>query len=218
MNIAQSTVSELVAKIPGASELFDAYQIDYHLAPALTLKDLTGEGKSRLTEIIGKLNTLAKEAELHQPNPWVHASTCELIAHILEHYHDKHKEQFPELIRLCHKVQLFHHDHPKFPSRLEAHLSKMFFELQEHMAKEEQILFPLMLEGLFPYGPISVMEEEHIDHARALEQLADMTNNFTAPSDACQTWAELYAKAKILHQDLLEHIHLENNILFRRSQ
>ncbi|MFC0118326.1 hemerythrin domain-containing protein [Pseudoalteromonas xiamenensis] len=218
MNIAQSTVSELVAAIPGASELFDVYQIDYNLTPTLTLKDLVGESKNRLSEITNRLNTLINESELNMPSPWMNASTPTLIAHIVEHYHDKHKEQFPELIRLCHKVQLFHHEHPNFPAHLEAHFSKMYFELEEHMAKEEQILFPLMLDGLFPFGPISVMEEEHVDHAHALKELCELTNNFTPPDDACQTWTELYTKAKILHQDLNEHIHLENNILFKRNR
>jgi regulator of cell morphogenesis and NO signaling len=82
------------------------------------------------------------------------------------------------------------------------------------MMKEEQILFPMLARGIYPSGPISVMEEEHIQHGDALQKLDALTNNITLPDGACNTWTALYLGLKELKEDLMSHILLENEILF----
>ena len=90
----------------------------------------------------------------------------------------------------------------------------MRYELEEHMMKEEAILFPMIMKGFYPSGPISVMEAEHLEHAAALDKLSELTQQFTPPADADDNWRLLYTQTKQLYNDLKEHIHLENNILF----
>ncbi len=63
-------------------------------------------------------------------------------------------------------------------------------------------------------GPISVMEHEHDDAGQQLEVVKNLTNNMTPPENACNTWSALYAGINVFISDLMEHIHLENNILF----
>jgi regulator of cell morphogenesis and NO signaling len=59
-----------------------------------------------------------------------------------------------------------------------------------------------------------MMRAEHIDHGVTLEKLAQMTNGATPPEAACNTWRALYAGIAQLNDDLINHIHLENNVLF----
>lgn len=217
MNIVQSTIQELAATIPGACKLFDIYKVDYALTPSLALKDVVWEGKNRSTELVDKLNELVNKSDLPNLHPWQHAPVNELIAHILENYHEKHRIQISDAIRQTQVVFEAHGDRPEFPTELEAHLSKMQFELEEHMSKEEEILFPMLARGMYPSGPIYVMESEHIDHAKALEHLRELTNDFSPPSDACSTWRSLYIKLQELYFDLKEHIRLENDVLFKEN-
>ncbi len=93
-------------------------------------------------------------------------------------------------------------------------------ELEVHMRKEEQILFPLMRRGGHPMisQPIAIMLAEHDDHGAHLRSLETLTKDFTVPDDACPTWRALCVGAKKLADDLVEHIHLENNVLFPRFQ
>ena len=86
------------------------------------------------------------------------------------------------------------------------------------MQKEEQVLFPLMRRGGHPMigHPISMMLAEHDDHGANLRELAVLAHDFVPPEDACPTWQALYAGARKLTNDLMEHIHLENNVLFPR--
>lgn len=92
-------------------------------------------------------------------------------------------------------------------------------ELEEHMAKEEQILFPMIQQGkgAFADGPISVMEHEHEEAGAALRRLRSLTNDYTVPEEACNTWRALWHRLASLEQSLHRHIHLENNILFPRA-
>jgi regulator of cell morphogenesis and NO signaling len=81
------------------------------------------------------------------------------------------------------------------------------------------ILFPAILRGNYGVqGPIQVMEMEHESAGEALRLLRAFTNDYTAPAHACRTYRALYEGLQELEADLHLHIHLENNILFRRVQ
>jgi regulator of cell morphogenesis and NO signaling len=101
-------------------------------------------------------------------------------------------------------------------------------ELDGHLAKEEMVLFPLVraLEGGAPSGsfhcgsvqnPIRVMFMEHDSAGEALVELRRLTNGYTVPPDACNTFRALYFELEEMEKDLHRHIHLENNILFPRA-
>jgi regulator of cell morphogenesis and NO signaling len=92
-------------------------------------------------------------------------------------------------------------------------------DLEQHMAKEEQILFPLIQsgQGALANGPISVMEREHDSAATALRRLRELTNDYEVPKEACDTWRALWHGLAALEESLHRHIHLENNILFPRA-
>jgi regulator of cell morphogenesis and NO signaling len=109
-----------------------------------------------------------------------------------------------------------HGDRPDCPVGLADHLCVMQQELETHMRKEEQILFPMLERGDVgrAQAPIMVMRMEHDDHGRELRQLEALTQGLTLPRGACNTWRALYLGLRTFRQDLMDHIHLENNILF----
>ena len=146
---------------------------------------------------------------------WQDAPVNELIQHILANYHEKHRRQLPELIQLARKIEDVHNDHQDCPTGLADLLSEMANELDSHMMKEEQILFPMLAGGIYPSGPIAVMEEEHGEHEQLLERLANLTHQGKAPRGACGSWIMLYEGTNELMSDLREHIALENEVLFR---
>ena len=150
--------------------------------------------------------------------PVTKASNEELIEHILTRYHDTHRDQLPELVRLSERVERVHGGHTDCPAGLSAHLAQMAKELETHMAKEEQILFPMISRGIsgMALGPISVMRAEHESHDSALIRLDTLTNNLSLPEGACNTWRRLYEQIAVFREDLKEHIALENSVLFAR--
>ena len=65
--------------------------------------------------------------------------------------------------------------------------------------------------------PVLVLESEHEDHARNLALLREKTGSYRAPPEACNTWRALYLGLAELERELMQHIHLENNVLFPRA-
>ena len=146
--------------------------------------------------------------------------TDDLIDHILTRYHETHRRELPELVKLGRKVEAVHSDHPQVPHGLADSLQQMLGKLEVHMKKEELILFPAMRRksagGLAV--PIAQMRHDHDDHGEHLRRLGSITGNFTLPEGACRSWQALYAGSAKLSNDLMEHIHLENNVLFPRYE
>jgi regulator of cell morphogenesis and NO signaling len=89
----------------------------------------------------------------------------------------------------------------------------------EHLAKEEQVLFPMIQagHGRHASGPVQAMEHEHHDHAASLKRIRDLAHDLVPPQEACTSWRVLYLRLNQLEADLMEHIHLENNVLFPRA-
>ena len=143
---------------------------------------------------------------------------AELVDFIESHYHRRLREELPELVALALKVESRHAEKASCPRGLRAHLEGVHQAVLEHLAKEEQVLFPMIRggRGRMAAGPIDVMESEHVDHAENLQQIRRLTAELTAPEEACPTWRALYLRLGELERELMEHIHLENNVLFRR--
>ena len=195
-------LGELALSIPRASALFRKYDMDYCCGGKQTLARAAAR-KELDVDVI--------EAEL--------AKLAEIIDHIIVRYHDRHREQLPELILQATKVERVHADKPSVPKGLTKYLTMLHEELSSHMMKEEQILFPMIKQGMGSQamGPISVMESEHDEAGELLEVIKHTTNNVTPPPEACTTWKAMYNGINELIDDLMEHISLENNVLFPRA-
>ncbi|WP_115437514.1 iron-sulfur cluster repair protein DnrN [Neisseria polysaccharea] len=147
---------------------------------------------------------------------WETAPFGATVDHILQRYHNVHRAQFEELVPLAQKVAQVHAD--TFPAEIAGLLAYMQNELLMHMMKEERMLFPMINQGVGRGAamPISVMMHEHEEHDRAIARLKELTDDFHAPEGACGSWTRLYALVKEMVDDLNDHIHLENDILFAR--
>ncbi|WP_053076709.1 hemerythrin domain-containing protein [Caenimonas sp. SL110] len=149
---------------------------------------------------------------------WSTATWPELSVHVLTRYHAAHREQLPDLIRLARLVEQAHAGHPDCPHGLADALGALSQELESHMRKEEDVLFPLVSlgQGASAGAPIMVLRSEHEQQGAALRRLAQLTHDMTAPRSACETWRGLYAGLRTFREDLIAHIHIENNIMFER--
>jgi regulator of cell morphogenesis and NO signaling len=211
--IAQATQSlgSLAIQIPGATAVFRKLKLDFCCGGQQSLEKACTDKQLDLDSVLGEIRAL----QTQQAMPAA-PSASELIDHILRRYHEVHRQQLPELVRMARRVEAVHRDHPQVPRGLADHLETMEQELLEHMAKEEQILFPLLKQGGHPMvvHPIGMMRHEHVSHGAQIERLAQLTQQHQPPAGACNTWQALYAGTARLTEDLIEHIHTENNLLF----
>lgn len=218
MEMIELSLGQLARRIPGATRLFDAHRLDFCCGGNKTLRAAAAAAGVDTAPIVEELRLLAERADTSGERDWQDAPATELVEHILARYHAVHREQLPELIHLARKVEQVHGDRADCPHGLAEHLSAMAQELESHMRKEEDVLFPMIVRGQGPRAgaPINVMRMEHDDHGVALRAMEAMTNDITAPAGACTTWRALYTGLRTFRADLMAHIHTENNILFER--
>ncbi len=132
-------------------------------------------GKQTLARAASRkaLDVAVIEAELAKLAEQFPATGARRLAEIIDHIivrHDRHREQLPELILQATKVERVHADKPNVPKGLTKYLTMLHQELSSHMMKEEQILFPMIKQGMGARpGPISVMESEHDEAGELLE-------------------------------------------------
>lgn len=160
--------------------------------------------------------TPVQTADLRTPDEPASHAVADLIPFILERFHETHRRELPDLVRLARKVEAVHAARPECPIGLAQMLAGVAQELDAHMQKEEQVLFPLLLAsggGCAPFA-IQRMRAEHRDHEDALSAMKQLAHGFVAPAGACGTWQRLYAGCAKLAADLEAHIALENDVLF----
>jgi len=216
MRNKEQTLGDLVAAFPAAAEVLQRYRLDYccggkqSLLDACTAADLDADVVLQDIEAAGKSNVdIAR---------WDQRPLNELVQHILDRYHASLRIEIPRLIELAEQVERAHEDKPDRPAGLADLLREVKVAVESHLAKEEQILFPLIVagRGQTAHMPVQVMMQEHEDHGQNLRRIRNLTGDMTAPEYACASWRELYRALAELEVDLMDHIHLENNILFPR--
>jgi len=208
------TLAEIATSLPGATGIFRRRKLDFCCGGRVPLAQAAAQRGVSIDELESELEGVAAlGVAADRPE-----STEGLIELIETRYHAAHRRELPELVRLARRVEAVHKDKPDVPRGLAALLEQMSVELEAHMQKEEQVLFPLMRRGGHPMivQPIAMMVAEHDDHGAHLRSLEEITDDFTPPAGACTTWRALYVGARKLAEDLVEHIHTENNVLFPR--
>ncbi|MAD01819.1 iron-sulfur cluster repair di-iron protein [Pseudomonas abyssi] len=211
----QRSMGDLAQDIPGATALFHQARLDFCChgqRSLLAACELKGLDPATLAAALERLDGDGRPGR----RDWRQVTASELIEHILQRYHARHREQLPELMRLARRVEQVHGTHEHCPLGLADLLGELLQELESHMLKEEQILFPLLRRGqtAMAGGPIAVMRFEHEQHGEALDEIARLTQDLQLPPNACNTWTALYRGLEQLMLDLNQHIHLENTILF----
>lgn len=214
MNLLDQSLGQIACEIAGATRVFHQHKLDFCCGGQKTLREAAARRKLDGEAIAAQLASLNRAEGAY--TDWRKASNSEIIAYILPNFHDRHRQQFPELIRMARRVELVHGDNPNCPTGLADALEAMQHDLESHMQKEEQVLFPMLNQrsAAEVSDPIMVMRYEHDQHGESLEHLEGLAHDFVPPQGACNTWRALYLGLDQLRQDLMQHIHLENNILF----
>lgn len=225
------TVGELVAHHYRTAEVFSRHGIDFCCGGKKTLGKACVDKQIAWESLASELDQALQAPE--SPSKNADAWEPDLLARYIEQTHHRYlRETLPLLRQFTVKIAGVHGErHPELKI-VEKQVEMLATDLLDHMAKEENILFPyikMLCETRNrqaapvrpPFGtvqnPIRMMEHEHDYAGSILENLRDLTNNFTLPEDACTTYNVTFAKLKELDEDLRWHVHLENNILFPKA-
>lgn len=229
--LEKKTIGEYVAKDFRTAAIFSKHGIDFCCKGHRTIDEVCEIKKLNETELLDELNNVlsSKNDSAIDFNSW----PLDLLIDYIEKTHhryvqDKTNVLLPFLNKLC---KVHGNQHPEL-----FEINQLFLgcagELAQHMKKEELILFPFikkMVQAALtnnaiesPHfgtieNPIAMMMHEHDAEGERFRKIAALSNNYTPPADACNTYKVTFAMLKEFEEDLHKHIHLENNILFPKA-
>ena len=206
------TLAELVSAQPAAARVLHRLRLDFCCGGQRTLAEACATHGLQSERVLADIAAEQPPAD----ESVEHLTPGELTDYIVARYHEPLRTEIPRLCDLAAKVERVHADKPECPKGLAAHLTEVHEAILDHLAKEEQILFPLIGSNRahMAHMPVRVMMQEHDDHAADLRRTRALTGDLEIPAVACTSWRALYTGLLELELELMKHIHLENNILF----
>ena len=163
-------------------------------------------------------------------NEWDIDFLADYIVHVHHHYL---KNQLPEISSELRKFTGEHGEKYTYLNELEKIFLQLCRELLTHLEQEEEIIFPYIrqithaFQSQESYASLLVkmmrkpieqlMNHEHEMVAGAIHKMRELTGDYTVPARACTSHKVIFSRLKELDNDLAQHMHLENNILFPRA-
>ncbi|CAM1369694.1 iron-sulfur cluster repair di-iron protein [Tenacibaculum xiamenense] len=224
------TVANYVTENIKTAHIFKKHGIDFCCGGNISLEKACEKNEINFKTLLKELSCVDVVNDVNEDyDNW---DLDFLMTHIENKHHTYVRDSLPILSEYANKVAKVHGTH--YPEVLK--INKLFHEvaneLISHLQKEEQILFPFIKQLVVakkegrkrvtpPFGtinnPINMMEHEHDNAGDVFKTIAKLTNRYSPPPHACNTFRALYSKLQEFEQDLHKHIHLENNILHPKA-
>ncbi len=225
---SEKQIKQFVVEDFRTAAVFSKYGIDFCCGGEKTLEDVCKKKDIAVSEVLGELQNVL-EASTAQNIDYKSWPLDVLVDYIEKKHHRYVEEKIPVLLQFLDKLCRVHGErHPEL-IEINKHFKASAKDLGAHMKKEELILFPFVKKMINltmsesgteapPFGtvlnPIAMMKHEHDNEGDRFKEIAKLTNNYTPPHDACNTYRVTFAMLEEFEKDLHVHIHLENNILF----
>jgi regulator of cell morphogenesis and NO signaling len=230
MNIT-SKIGEIVVEDYRTASVFKKYKIDFCCNGGRSLEEACATKKMDATKLLEELQSVNKTAtsETIDFNSW----DLDLLIDYIEKKHHRYvNENIPVLLQYLDKLCKVHGtQHPELYT-IYNEFKECADALTAHMKKEELILFPFIKKMVkhtvlhqtidspsfsTVENPIQIMLREHDTEGERFRRIAEVSNDYTPPADACNTYRVAFHLLKAFEEDLHNHIHLENNILFPKA-
>ena len=224
------TVADYVTENIKNAHLFKKHGIDFCCGGNISLAEAATKAQVNLELLEKELQqTDANISAAYDYRNW---KLDFLIDHIINVHHQYVEENIPLLIQYAAKVAKVHGGERKELLKIQQLFTEVAQELSAHLKKEELILFPFIKklvkaekEGTPApepnFGkidnPIEMMEAEHDEAGAIFKEISHLSDNYTCPDWACNTYRAFYSKLEEFENDLHQHVHLENNILFPKA-
>jgi regulator of cell morphogenesis and NO signaling len=230
-NLKNKTIGSFVAEDFRTAAVFSKYRIDFCCKGNRTVTEVCEKQSIDADTLLE--NVLQVLQSENSGNIDFNSWPLDLLADYIEKTHHRYVQEktnvlLPFLDKLC---KVHGAAHPEL-----FRINELFIgcagELSQHMKKEELVLFPFVKrmvktkesDGILSQpsfgtvsNPIAMMMHEHDNEGERFREIAELTNNYIPPADACTTYKVTFAMLKEFEEDLHKHIHLENNILFPKA-
>ncbi|MFZ4057842.1 MAG: iron-sulfur cluster repair di-iron protein [Ferruginibacter sp.] len=218
----------IVTENHACTTVLKKYQLDYCCGGKTTLLQACNNADINLNEVMQALENVI-ENHSSDTKPFKEMDQNELISYVLIHYHFYTKQAIPRINEYLEKIEQKHGKNFSYLKPIKEKFNELGIELMAHMIKEEMILFPRIsnnfsqkisinknesINKMAIVNPISTMEMEHEYAGNIIKEIHTLSNNYTIPEDACNTFRICFQELEKFEQMLFDHIHIENNLIF----
>lgn len=217
------SLGDLLIQNPRLGQNFEALGLDFCCGGQRSLRQAAAEAGLDLGQVVRTLQAVPAEAPVltRQTAPVrpEQLDRADLVALIVDRHHAYLRRELPRLLEWSGKVVTAHQAQDSRLVQLKRELEHLADELYTHLDLEEDQVFPALLAGEVPpeaWPGLRVQAEaEHVAAGESLDHLRRLTDQYARPAWSCATHSRLMAGLEHLEKDLHQHIHLENNLLFR---
>jgi len=224
-NTSQS-IGDIVAGLPKAADVFKKFKIDFCCGGHRLLGEAISEQKLDAGLVLNELDKAYEEAQrLKDQADYREMPSVDLMDYIINTHHAFLNRNLPVISELVNTILRVHGSNHRELFQVHKLFHSLKTELEQHLIKEEELLFPMVRE--YEQKPSNELleevrrvaretEDEHESAGGILKELRKAAGNYEIPADVCGTFRKTYEMLQELESDLFQHIHLENNILFKR--
>ncbi|MDP2067807.1 MAG: iron-sulfur cluster repair di-iron protein [Lutibacter sp.] len=218
-DLRNKTIAEIVSDDISTASVFKKYQLDFCCGGGKTVENACEKANINVDDVVNDLlnNKSKKEAPNLNFKDW----SAEFLADYIVYVHHTYvKQNLGVISEFAEKVANVHGQHEPKTVEISKLFSTISNELTAHMRKEEFILFPAIKAKeanhnfVMDEKTMALIKDEHEEVGTLIKKIQELSSNFTPPAWACNTFKALYFKLEEFTNDLYQHIHLENNILF----
>lgn len=221
----KTTLAEVVKQFPQTISYLNDLHLDYccngHLPIEESLKNVELDSAGFLQELNRLAAQPAPAAKEHAASidSFAKLSVNEMLSELERTHHTVERKMMDQVEQLLNKILIVHYPHHgKELTLVHRQFAMLKAELEEHFAKEERLVFPIMRANPHPdqttLGLIAELEQEHIGVGDLLKELQRMTEDYRLPEDACATYTQTYRLMRELTEDVFLHVFKENSIVF----
>jgi regulator of cell morphogenesis and NO signaling len=228
-----SFITDIVMSDYRTASIFRKYEIEYCCGGKWPLSLICETRGLDINMLMDELHNATRT--IHVPNSLQFADwSIDFLVEYIVNVHHNYLKNMMDSMRM--QLKNFTREHAaEYPDLAE--VDKIFHqlatELLPHLIEEEEIIFPYIRHIAHAYNdndsygnllvrtmrkPLEAfMEKEHSFTGKQLTRMRELTQNYEPPKNACIQHRVIFSVLKDLDNDLAQHLHLENNILFPKA-
>jgi regulator of cell morphogenesis and NO signaling len=231
IDMSKISMADVALTFPGALEILKKYDLDFCCGGKKPFREICQRSGIDAEEVWGEI---LQARATHGADNRMNFNLWDLpllIDFIVQHHHQYVTTSIPQITELLDKVCSVHGGDTPALFSIREDFNALALELMAHMPKEEDVLFPAIRKIVDQAKAnlnvaaaqshlkviIAVMEHEHERAGDLIKSIRSLTENYTPPAYACPTFMMAYVMLKQFDDDLLQHIHVENNVLFPKA-
>jgi regulator of cell morphogenesis and NO signaling len=227
------TVTAIVVKDYRTADVFRKYGIEYCCGGRIALSlacELKAQNESVLMIALRKSIQEVNVSNTLEYNDWPVDFLTDYIINVHHHYL---KKALPVLLEHITRFADGHSKQFNYLGEMQRIVKKLNEDMLPHMQHEEEVIFPYIKQiyrakaNGEPYASLfvrtlrkpveNIIMQEHEMASKNIFRLRELTNNYTTPENACVSHKVVFSKCREVDNDIVQHVHLENNILFPKT-